>query len=131
MNYTVYRIVNDNGHVYYGHTSLTLKRRFNLHKSKTSTSCCKYFNWDKAIIEPMEYVYNATIEQIKHIENEYIDNFECINHNRAIRSKEEKYSYERAWHVANKEYRSEYMKHYNLKRKNQTTGFRLPNLCDL
>ena len=32
MNYIVYRIVNDNGHVYFGHTSLTLKRRFNLHK---------------------------------------------------------------------------------------------------
>tara|TARA_B110000285_G_C14586250_1_gene364368 strand:+ start:69 stop:530 length:462 start_codon:yes stop_codon:yes gene_type:complete len=73
----VYRIVGDNG-VYIGSTTTTLKKRMSDHKSKANVCV------SKELINPKIELIEECTEEDRYIREQYwIDNTECVNHNKA------------------------------------------------
>ena len=73
----VYRIVGDNG-VYIGSTNKTLNRRLSVHKNESNTCV------SKQLINPKIELIEECTEEDRYIREQYwIDNTECVNHNKA------------------------------------------------
>lgn len=120
---TIYRLVCDDGHYYYGSTIQPLASRLSDHKShakKKMTPAYTYINtlgWDKVVIEPVEEVSCESRKDLFAKENEYIELSKndplCLNVNRAYLSKEELQRDKADYYRVNKEVISEKHKEYN------------------
>ena len=101
----IYHIVcNITGQTYYGSTVQRISQRMNGHRKKDH-KCVS-----KPIIERGDYHYGLVedykcenSEQLRMRERYYVDNNDCVNKNSPIRTKEEKISYFKAYHEANKD----------------------------
>ena len=98
QNSKIYKLIdNTNGDVYIGSTTQTLSRRLDGHRghykhylNKTGRKCLSFKiikNNDYKIILICNCPCN-NIEELHKIEQKYIDEYECINQNRAYLSKE-------------------------------------------
>lgn len=120
---TIYKLVCDDGHYYYGSTIQPLSSRLSDHKShakKKTTPVYAYINaigWDRVTIEAVERVSCETRNDLLVIENDYIMSAKndtlCLNVRRAYLSKEELQREKAAYYVANKDAISETHKEYN------------------
>jgi hypothetical protein len=101
MSYRIYKIVcNETGKTYYGSTGIKLEFRLERHEQQ-------YLMWRGGLIKNKVSVFeilkggNYQIELVEELgfcsktdmlwrERHYIDNYECINQNRPIRTEEER-----------------------------------------
>ncbi len=120
---TIYKLVCDDGHYYYGSTIQPLSSRLSDHKShakKKTTPVYTYINtigWDRVTIEAVERVSHQTRNELLVIENAYImaakNDTLCLNVRRAYLSKEELQREKAAYYEINKDAISEKHKDYN------------------
>ena len=100
--YSVYKLTDKNGLVYYGSTD-NPERRFSEHKSSRYNSCCSR-KMDSDSIEM--YILKegiATENEALWIERDYFENNECVNANRPIITEEELKIMRREYYDNNKE----------------------------
>jgi hypothetical protein len=118
----IYKITSNKG-VYYGSTTLNLKRREQLHlkdlkafldgKRKEKCSCFEILQ-DEYVCEMVEEVDDNLI---KERERYYIENFECVNINIPNRTKDEMKKQVKDWNETHKEYIKEKAHERYLKNK--------------
>lgn len=99
----IYKLVNDQSDdVYYGSTTLSLRERFELHKSeyiRKHGSCASSILFDTGVVS-IELVENYPCREKKELlerETYYIKNFKNVNKQNAITSKEEKLEQINKW----------------------------------
>ena len=97
---------------YYGSTTQTLKIRLNGHCSKDCSSKILFESGNKVNIELVESYPCETKEQLLKRENYYIKNFNCVNQNASIKTKQEIIIYQKHYRENNKECMKEYKKQY-------------------
>ena len=95
---SVYK-VSDGERDYYGSTTVKLYKRFQDHKRLINSARSNVLNRDKLTIELMEEVEDESQLTIR--EQYYLDNYECVNVNRAHNTPE-----------YNQEYNKKYLKEY-------------------
>ncbi len=111
--------------IYIGSTTQDLKKRLANHNSKSkkrdekkryrisSNDICKYGDAEIELIEEYEHI---TKEELRIIENIYINNCDnAINKNKAHITKEEYETYHNKWYEEHKDDKKEYNKQYNKK----------------
>ena len=86
---------------YYGSTTMPLEIRIVRHTSPANDTSSNILNRDNLTIELMEEVEDESQLLIR--EQYYLDNYECVNKNRAYLNPEHK-----------KQYQQEYYKHYRV-----------------
>ena len=108
----IYKIVNDDfpDLVYYGSTIQTLKQRFRQHKKDLICAVKKIFETDNCRIELVEDYSCETKRELEIREKHYILNFECINIQTPVVSKEETIKRQKLWAKNNKGKRKEQLK---------------------
>jgi hypothetical protein len=93
----VYRLTCDDPNlIYFGSTTMTLKKRFNCHKKENNT--CRVQELFKVGGVEIELVLECPCEsskELREIEQTYIDNDNCINKINAILDKEHRKEYNR------------------------------------
>ena len=110
MNNSYIYAIKGNGLTYYGSSTQPLCERKSSHitthryykKTGKLDKCCQSYlifdSCDDWIIEKVEELpENTTQEELLLRENYYIKNFDCVNKNLAIRTKEEHREYQRQW----------------------------------
>lgn len=88
----------ETGKIYYGSTGNDIKKREN--KGWYKCSCKDFIN---PKLEVLEHVEDETERLIR--ENYYIENFDCVNHNRSVGLTQKEYQKE--YRIKNKEKRKE------------------------
>ena len=99
--YSVYKLTDKNGLVYYG-SSDSPETRFNRHKSNGNDCSSRKLDIDSMEMEIMKEDI-ATREEALWIERDYFDNNECVNEIRPILSEEEIINYNREYYEKNRE----------------------------
>ena len=139
----IYRLINNQGHVYYGSTCTTLKIRLDRHRKAYhywfhhNYQFCYSFtvmHSNRFKIQLVERCYNVENKQeLKQRERYYIENYPCVNHNIPARSVKESYTaynqkqdrkeHLKSYYQQNKEKIKEYSKNYykSKKKPNQST----------
>ena len=126
---TIYKLSDNEGHFYFGSTTLILRERYAHHKFSSKIKCRgseKYqtFTYEKFCnddikIEIIEEVVVESIRELKKIENQYIvkyrNDLKCLNKYKAFQTDEEKKQYKHSGKMKEKD--KEYRERNKEKRK--------------
>tara|TARA_R110000823_G_scaffold296057_1_gene416019 strand:+ start:110 stop:565 length:456 start_codon:yes stop_codon:yes gene_type:complete len=111
--------VSDGERDYYGSTAMTLTLRLRRHKDQSNGSSSKVLNRDNLTIELMEEVEDES--QLKIREQYYLDNYECVNINRAYTSPEQWKQYHKQYHKQWKQENKDKLKEYRGLHRDKTS----------
>ena len=122
---SVYK-VSDGERDYYGSTTTTLYQRLCVHKCPTNTTTTTILNRDNLTIILMEEVEDESQLLIR--EQYYLDNYECVNTQRAHTTPEyhKQYNkqYQKQYQETNRDKLNEYYKQYEQKNINKLKEYR-------
>lgn len=107
---SVYKLT-DGVLIYYGSTKEPLHRKLARHKCPSQKATSKLLNRDKLTIELVEQVED--IEQLKWRERYYIENNQCVNNDKPIRTSYEIRNPNKEYYEKNKTKIKQYHIHYN------------------
>ena len=112
----VYRIFY--GDLSYIGSTINLKKRIKLHindyknnKNCSSKKIMCFDDYEVEILAEIYYVENKSDINLRNLEREYIEQYECVNKVRPIITEEERKEYQKEYHKSDKS--KEYMKEYN------------------
>jgi hypothetical protein len=129
----IYRLQHDDGKFYIGSTINDLRVRLQDHKRKSKQKperrVYQHINneWGKVRIILIEVFECSNRDELRKKENEYIqqelDNELCLNHNKALQTKEERKEYMKAYKEQNNEAFKKYNRTYNEKHKEERKAY--------
>ena len=97
LNSKIYKLIcNETTDIYIGSTTLSLRERFELHKSdyihqkSKNFSSNVLFDTDIVSIKLIEYYPCNNVDELREREQYYIDTLDCVNKHNAFTSKEQK-----------------------------------------
>ena len=123
----VYRI--SYGNLSYIGSTIDLKQRMRSHKSNNKTCSSKEIMCYDYEVEILAEIYNMDDKKILlKLEREYMEQYKCVNKQRAIVSKEEKKEEDKQYNLKKrdkiKEYMIEYQKQHYLKNRDEKLEYR-------
>lgn len=128
-NSTIYKLICEDGHYYYGSTIVSLRMRLHGHKESSKTMTSRVYKhiveigWDKVKIECIERVSCKDRKELREVENKYIlenrNDPLCLNTLRAYTSEGEKRNMEKERQTRNKSHRAEVVHKYYAEHKEE------------
>jgi len=121
----VYRIFY--GDLNYIGSTTNLKNRMRNHISKKDCSSKEiicFDDYEVEILAEIYYVENHLDKNLRNIEREYMEQYVCVNKQRAIVSKEENKQYIKEYDLKNRDKKLENQKQYNLKNRDKIKAYK-------